>query len=280
MTAVALVSLALAIWATSAVYSTVDWLLYRPTSGVVEADRLITLTAVDRRMPESTFTFSFPQYVALKRLQDVFVEITTYGKVPGTVSDDQRADQVVLESVADDYFDVLGVRPALGRTLNARDDVDGGPAVAMLAYKYWQFRFGGDLEIVGKRVRLNSRDTQIVGVGPRDFDGYNLDWNGPTDIWVPIHVFPPFGRRSALEAGIFYPIIGRLRPGLTQASVEERADRWIAELPTARSVGADIVINGIIVQPSSELRIARRARAKAFLGVLLAVCVLILAAAC
>jgi predicted permease len=280
MTCVAVISLGLAIGATSAVYSTVDWLLYRPTSGVVEPDRLITLTAVDRSIPESTFTFTFPQYLALKRLQDVFVEIATYGKVLGTVSDDQRADQVVLEHVSDDYFDVLGVRPVLGRTLSADDDVDGGPAVAMLAFGYWQSRFGGDLEIVGKRIRLNGRETQIVGVGPRDFDGYNLDWNGPTDIWVPIHVFPPFGRRSSLEAGIFYPIIGRLRPGLTQAAVEERAERWIAELPTGRSVGANIVINGIVVQPSSELRIARRQRAKAFLGVLLAVCVLILAAAC
>lgn len=282
MTAVAVMSLAFGVGGVTAVYSTVDWLLNRPPGNVREPERLLTLWTTDKNHPElGPLNFSFPQYEVIKRIQDVFVDVAAYGKVPGVAANETQADQVVFEYVTGNYFSMLGVRPSLGRVISEEDDVAGAPAVAMLSYEFWLSRFGGDTGILNKPVRLSGQPTRIIGVGPKDFEGYNLDWNGPTSVWIAMHAPPPLGRRGLVTSNTtFFPVIGRLRAGVTPAIVEQRAQAWIAQLPKAPT--GQFLATAILPSRSTDMRIApnSRERAEGFLGMLLAVCCLILAAAC
>src|SRR5207247_2279015 len=136
-TILAVLTAGIGIGATTAVYSTVDWLLNRAPGAVVEPDRLVSLRTTDAKTPEPTnLTFSFTQYQEIRKAQDTFVELAAYGKIPGVFSNDERADQIVFEFISGSFFPMLGVRPALGRVITPEDDVAGTPIVVMLSYQF------------------------------------------------------------------------------------------------------------------------------------------------
>jgi predicted permease len=274
------VSLGLAIGAATAVYSTADWLLNRSPGGVVDPERVVTLGVMDRTQRDlGTFGFNYGQYVALRDLQDVFTETATYAKVVGNFSSEGRADQIVIEYASGTYFPLLGVRPELGRLFGPEDDVEGGEVTAVLSHGFWQSHFGGSSDITGRVIRLNGHDARVIGVLPRAFDGYNVDWNGPTSVWVPINALLPHGRGGLLRStSSFMRIIARVPHGVPRELVSQRAQPWLDELPplTALMENADT----IVVEASATQRIARRDEATGFLGALLVVCGLVLLAAC
>lgn len=278
-TVLAVLTAGMAIGATTAVYSTVDWLLNRPPGGVVEPDRLITLRTTDG---QQSLSFAFTQYEAIRDVQDVFSDLAAYAKIPGVISTDTRADQVVLEFVTGNYFPMLGLRPALGRAIGPDDDVAGGVPGVMLAHTIWQSRFGGDPAVIGRNVTLNGQRCVIIGVLPREFEGYSLSWNGPTSVWLPMRSYTAIYQSNMLtrtgQGGIFFPLIGRLRPGVSLELAVERAQAWVPLLTTGP--GDRYVPTGIAAEPSSDTRIGARDATKAFFNVLLGVCVLVLLAAC
>ncbi len=276
--AVGVISLALTIGATTAVYSTVDWLLNRSPGGVFEPERLATLEYTYRDRPDfGTFGIAFRAYRELREVQDGFVDIAAYGKLSGSISDDLGADQVVFEYVTGSYFPVLGVRPHLGRTFRPEDDVEGVAPVAMLSYEFWQSRFGGDPEVLDRSIRLNGHSSRVVGVLPKEFEGYNLDWNGPTSVWVPLHAALQLGPAALLTRNVsFLRVIGRLRPEMTPELLQLKAPVWLQMLPPSEYRE----VTELVVTPGREMRIVHRGEATAFLGTLLTVCMLMLLAAC
>ena len=279
-TLLAVLTAGFAIGATTAVYSTVDWLLDRPPGGVVEPDRLVTLRTTDGQL---TLTFAFTQYEAIRDAQDVFSTLAAYAKVPGVLSTETRSDQVVFEFVTGNYFPMLGLRPAHGRVITPDDDVAGGMPGVLLSHELWQSRFGGDPETVGRRITLNGQSCLVIGVLPREFEGYSLSWNGPTGVWLPMQSYPAlFGGSNVLartgQAGIFFPLIGRLRPDVSLEMAEQRAQAWVPHLTPG--AGDRFIPNRIVALPSSETRIGARDATREFFGVLLGVCTLVLLAAC
>jgi putative ABC transport system permease protein len=280
--AVCALSLALAVGATAAVLSTVDWLLHRSAGGVQEPDRVFAIQVGDAERPElGAFGLSFPQYLALRDVQDAFEDIAAYAKLVGVMSSESGADQVVYEYVSGSYFPLLGLRPALGRLLERDDDVEGAPPVAVLSHAFWRSRFGGDPAVLERPVRLNGQWARVIGVAPEDFEGYNMDWNGPTSVWVPVHAGPALGVGGLpTSTGSFFRLLGRLRPELSADTdlLRERAQVWLPELPplTATAFRATT----LLITESREMRIARRPAAARFLGALTVVSTLILLAAC
>lgn len=279
---VAVVSLGLAVGATTAVYGTVDWLLNRPPTGVVEPDRLVAMSLAeagregDRR---SRLNFSHPQYQALREIQDAFTDVAAYGKLPMFAGGDEWTDQLVFQFVGGSYFSLLGVRPLLGRVLGPEDDVVSAQPAVVLSHALWQSRFGGDPDVVGRPIRLQATEGRIVGVMPRSFEDFHLDWNAPTALWLPLSAAPALGMGVMLTSPVtFYPVLGRLRPGVDRAEALERAQRWVESLPPVRSGTVDL--NTITFRDARDLRISRREEARTFLGALLVVCALILVAAC
>lgn len=278
---VGVASLGLAVGATAAVYGTVDWLLKRPPSGVVEPGRLVGLGLTEKgREGErgATFGFSYPQYEVLRETQDAFSSVGTYGKLLMVVGGQGWTDQVVFQYVSGTYFPTLGARALLGRTLRPQDDVEGAPPAVVLSYALWQSRFGGDPDVIGSPIRLQAAEGRIVGVMPEGFEDFGLDWNGPTALWLPLSAARATGMAVMLTSPVtFYRVLGRLRSGIDIVEAGARAQRWVDNLPAVRAV---IEANAITVQPARELRITRRDEAGTFLNALLGVCALILTAAC
>lgn len=280
---IAVLSLGVAIGATVAVYNTADWLLRRSPGGVVAPDELVTLRIVERDRTDLNprgYGLSFPQYLAMRKTQDVFTDVATYGKLVGVVTTDTRSDQVVVEYVTGSYFGLLGVRPLLGRLLTAEDDLPGIPPNTVLSYLYWQEQFGGDPGVVGRAMQVNGVLTRVVGVLPATFEGYALDWNGPTSIWATTAVSQSLGNGGLTTRAnnSFFPVIGRLKRGVSLQDVERTSQGWLETLPPLKMPAW--VGNQILVRPTSEFRINSRQAAQDFLGVILVVCILILVAAC
>ena len=127
-------------------------------------------------------------------------------------------------------FDILRVRPMLGRTFRPEEDKPSTPPVMILSYRAWQDRFHGDPEVIGKSVRTNSEMTTIVGVMPERFD-----FPGQMDAWLPLRIDPlafPRGSGPAFE-GTQLQAIGRLKDGVSLETAQ-------AEMSTiARRIAAD-----------------------------------------
>jgi predicted permease len=288
-TAIAVGSLGLGIGATTAVYSTVDWLLNRSPYGVVEPERLVRMVTKDTHRPEmGTPSFSYSQYEEVRRFQTTFVDVATYGKAPVIISAGDRTDRHVVEFVTPNYFDLLGLRPTLGRLITAGDDHPGATTVAVLSFDYWSSRFGGDQNVVGTQIRLNGQPYRVIGVGPQHFEGYSLDWNGPSTVFVPMHAMPELGQINMLErkgtwGATFFPIIGRLKPGITFEMAREQVQAWTKQLepPAANLNPADRyqpdAIEAIL---GSDARIRSRDSVRELFGAFLVVCSLIVAASC
>ena len=277
--AVAVLSLAFAVGATTAVYSTADWLLNRSASGVERPEYLVSLGLTEAERPSvGMFGLSAPQYLALRQVQKTFADLAVYGKVPGVVSWQSGADQVVVELASGNYFQLLGVRPALGRLFTAEDDA---LPVAVLSHDFWQSRWGGATDVIGTSVRVNGQPCRVIGVLPRTFEGYRLDWNGPTSVWVPMQNATPMGMPYLLTSvNPFFRVVGRLRPGLTIDDVRAQMQAWLPELP-ALPAGMVFKPTAIVAAPDHEMRLrpSNRAAVRGVFGLLLAVCSLTVLAA-
>jgi hypothetical protein len=184
---VAALSLGLAVGATTAAYSTARWLLDRSPEGVLEPDRLVGLSLSEAGRPDLPhYGFSFPQYEALAELQDAFVGVAAYAKLLAYASTDVWAAEVVHQFVTGGYFSLLGVRPHLGRLIGPEDDFDGAPALAVISHAFWQSRFEADPNVIGAEMRFRVDRVRVIGVLPPEYSDYSLDWNGPTDVWLPM----------------------------------------------------------------------------------------------
>jgi predicted permease len=277
--AFAVLTTGLAVGAATAVYSTVDWFLNRPPGGVREPDHLVTLRTTAGQI---RVTFSFREYERIRRFQDSFVDLAAYAKTPGVLSTGDRSDQVVFEFVSGNYFELLGLRPAVGRVITPLDDVPGGIPGVMLSDATWRSRFGGDPKVIDREITLNGHPARILGVVPSEFVGYALDWNGPTSIWLPVQSYAAMYQSNILERigqnGIFFPLIGRLRSDESFELAEQKAQAWVSHL----EVGANDSYKrtAIVIQRSNEARISNRNLAWEFFRVLVGVCTLVLLSAC
>jgi predicted permease len=210
--AVAALSLALAIAANASAFSIVSSLLLRPLP-VQEPGRLVALFGVREGSPPSIL--SWPDILDYRSL-DVFEGVAAHNGIQVAVGGPGRPEMAWGEIVTDDYFDVVGVRPALGRLFTDREGVGaGGTSAVVLAHDFWRRRFAADPDVLGRTVRLNGRPYTVVGVTPRGFTGTRLFAFAP-DVFVPL---------AAHEA---------IRPS-TAGSLERRDARWLFAVARLRS---------------------------------------------
>lgn len=185
--AVSALSLGLAVGATTAVYATADWLLNRSPTGVVEPDRLVGLSLTE---PGSTdprrWGFSFPQYEALRDVQDAFTGVAAYAKIEELASVGDWQGEVVHQFVTESYFPLLGVRPELGRLIGPGDEA----ALAVISHAFWRSRFGGDPDVIGSAMYFGVDPVRVIGVLPPGFEDHSIDWVGPTHVWLPMASAP------------------------------------------------------------------------------------------
>jgi putative ABC transport system permease protein len=280
---VAVLSLALGIGASAALFSLVDAIFFRPFP-VHEPDRLVALYSV--RLSDASWSgTSYPDYLNYREQTDVFARLMAYIRMPLSFDAGGRTELLSGEHVTANYFEALGLGMAAGRGFRAEEDRPGAPhPVAVISDGLWQQAFGGDLSAVGRPVRIHGRSFTIVGVAPRGFRGVTLDWGQPPKVWLPMGWFDEFlpqGRRTLewREARSAL-VVGRLQPGVTleqaRNAVRVRAAQLQAEYPeTNRTWSVEVL-------PGREARFwpAYRRSVTAFAGLLVATVGFVLLLAC
>jgi predicted permease len=235
-TAIAVFTLALGIGANTTIFSMVNSFLLRPLP-VPDPGQITALSQVEKDGTNNS-AFSVAEYRDVRnQTPDVFSNLLAYQFGMDGLNAYGRTDRILTNYVSGNFFSTLGIKPALGRfILPSEGEVIGADPVMVLTYSYWQTRFGGDPEIVGKKVSLNGYPITIVGITPQGFDGINSIVS--FEAYLPLGMaviegYPSDFMSNRQIRNVF--LYGRLRPGMTlkqaQASLDVVAQRLAQQYP-------------------------------------------------
>ena len=208
LTAIAIMSLG--IGATTATFSVADAMLWKP----VPLPHLETLVMVIGRVPDDPRSFT---RLAPADAADIRAQVTAFSSsasyqnslanIAGSASEPERVNQALVTA---NFFDVLGVRPAIGRGFQPGEDQPGREREVVLGNALWRNRFGGSPDVIGKSLEVDDRDFTVVGVMPP-----KVEFPIATDIWTPIALTPEqrYSRQSQSSM-----MVARLKPGATSES--------------------------------------------------------------
>jgi predicted permease len=238
---VAVGTLALGIGANTVIFSVVDAVVIRALP-YDDPDRVVVIWEDASRAGFARNTPAPANYLDWRRMNRSFVDMAATRGASASVTGDGIPEQIMGRAATANFFSVLGVRPAIGRTFTDAEDRDGAQ-VAAISYGLWQRRYGGDPSIVGRAVLLNDTRYEVIGVMPRPFAFRNRD----VDYWIPIH-FPPDA--AANRGSHFLNVVGRLKPnvGLEAARDDMQA---IARRLTEQYPNSNREL-GIVLVPAKE----------------------------
>src|ERR1700734_4065256 len=216
--------LAVAICANSTLFSWIDGTMLRPIPGARDTGDLVSLQRGERNF-SPTPPFSYLDYRDLREQNRTFTGILAYHHDWITLTGGAQPERAYIANVSANYFDVLGIKPMLGRFFLAEEETrpDAVPNV-VLAYSLWKMRYAADPAIVGKSIELARHPVTVIGVAPEGFVGampgirhdlwVTLDPLG-TDVWRMTH-------RSS--GAVWLNVIGRLRPGVSRGQAAQDLD--------------------------------------------------------
>jgi len=222
-TAVIVLTLALGIGANTAIFSIINAIMLRnlpvqaPEELLSVGDSSMTGT-LSNGGPVSNI-FSYPLYRKIREQNQVFTGLLASGRT-GRLEVGAGTNETARGGlVSGNYFEVLGVRPLLGRAFTADDDrVPGQSAVVVISHDYWQRKFAADPGVIGKSLSLNGTRFTIVGVGPSGFFGDEVGRS--TDVWIPIMMQEQVNPGSSFlekNDSSWLLLLGRLKPGVSLA---------------------------------------------------------------
>jgi predicted permease len=224
-TVVAVVTLALGIGANTTIYTWLEDMVLRPLPAVGGYDDLVLV--ITRAPDGERWSFSIPDWQDVSKMATLIEGPAITTGQPFSVRTEGQAERAWGEIVSSNYFNVLHVRPMLGRGfLPAEDSSVGGHPVVVLGYNYWRRKFASDSGVIGKTLTLNSHPFTIVGVMPPLFGGKTAALS--FDMWVPLSmvgVANGSAEQYTRRGWQSYDAIARLKPGVTfaRAQVEMRA---------------------------------------------------------
>ena len=228
-TVTAILSVALGIGASVAIFTVADNLLLRPLP-YREPDRLLMIWENNLRRQNGDHNVISPaNFRDWKAQSTVFESMAYFTHGPATLQTGERVEQVIDQFVGADVFDLLGVKPIRGRLFTQAEDLPGAPHVALISYRLWQNWFAGDDGVVGRSVQLNGAPATVIGVMP---EGFYLR-NREVDVWETLGLDPARDYRKG--AGRFLFAVGRLKPSIelpqAQAQLQTIAARLSATYP-------------------------------------------------
>ena len=219
LTASVVLTLALCIGATTAIFSVVHAVLFRPLP-FADPDRILLVRTTWKDMPSS---FSVGNWADVHRQATTFEHLVPAHGESFNLAGADTPQNVDGARVGADYFAMLGVAPALGRSFLAEEAAVGRAGVVLLSDGLWRRRFGGDPAVVGSEVRLDGRPHTVIGVMPAAMDYTLFD----EELWVPAAFTPA---QLAMHDEHYLTVLGRLRPGVAMARAEEELrslGRWL-----------------------------------------------------
>ena len=271
-------TLALGIGATSAVFSLIDGVLLTPPP-YRQPEQLVLISSARSDPSLGQADWAAEQWMEWPEEAPSFASVAGYRWTFNFRVSDDGSESIQGMWVGQDYFRVTGLEPELGRTFQESDTVEGAAPVIILGYDYWQRRFAGDRDVVGKPFPMSRQDTPptIIGVmaaGVRFLPSRsmaqepNYDVDGQVDFWIPVIPNP-----QLLKAPIFN-VVGRLEAGTTLASAQAEL-----EVLTARQAQVEPEFAGLVPQVEPLVDVANRNGHRILLP-LLGAAVLVLLIAC
>jgi len=214
--AAAILSLAIGIGATTAIFSITSALLLRPLP-YKDADRLVILWNSSPGLGVPRDWFSTAQYLDIKNNHHGFEQVALAIGGNYNITGDGEPERVGVIRVSSNLLAMFGARPIQGRLFNPDDDRYGGPNVAILGYGIWARRYGLDPHMVGRHITINTHQYEIIGVLPKSFSLPRevlptLDSAEQSDLLLPMPEVPTFATDRNYED---YNIVGKLKPGVT-----------------------------------------------------------------
>jgi putative ABC transport system permease protein len=222
-TLVVLLTIALGIGATTAIFSVVNGVLLRPLP-YPEPDSLVLVNEV---VPQyGSFSVAPANFFDWRQQNTVFERIAALTNDRVAYIHKDQPEMLLGAVVSWDFFDMLRVAPARGRTFRAEEDVPGKHAVVIISHGLWERRFGGDPAVLGQAVNLNATPTTLIGVMPRDFQ-----MPSGAEYWRPIALNPV----NASRGGHYLGVMARLKAGVSlaqaQAEMKTIAERLAVQYP-------------------------------------------------
>ncbi len=234
--AIAILTLGLAIGANSAIFSVVNAVLLRPLP-YLHSEQLVRVFG---SQPQLDLAPTSPaNFLDWKEHNEVFERIAAYVGKGFNLTGGDRPERVIGARVSADLFQVLGVQLVLGRAFTVEEDAAGNNQVVVLGHEFWQRRFGADPDIVGQTITLNEKPYTIIGVMPPGF----AFPNARTQVWTPIAFTP--GERATRETN-FIDVVARLKSGVSigqaRAQMSALAQQQAERYPSSNSgIGAKVI---------------------------------------
>ena len=229
--AAALLSLALGVGANTAIFSVASALLLRPLP-YPQADRLVILWNRSPGLGITEDWFSTGQFLDIRNAGSGLEQVAIAYGANENITGDGEPERIATLRVSSNLLPMLGVRAALGRLFTSEEDTRAPASTALLGYPTWVRRYGRDPNVVGRRLELNGRTYQIVGVLPESFSLPHevvptLGNAADADIVLPFPLGPNAAQTRNRED---YNVVGRLKPGVTIGQVQMEMDRLTARL--------------------------------------------------
>lgn len=217
-----LLTLALGVGANAAIFSVVDAMLLRALP-FAEPDRLVHLWERFQTKVDNRSEASYPDYLDWRARTKSFTDLAGYTGGSFILGGEQPA-MIGGARVTANFFNVLGVHAAAGRTFAAGEDDVGAPTVAMISYGLWEREFARSRSAIGRTITLNGAPATIVGVVPAD---YRFIRQQGVDVWIPLD---HSARTRAQRGNHWLNIVGRLAPGVTMTQASNDLDAVMSEL--------------------------------------------------
>ncbi|HEY4355323.1 MAG TPA: ABC transporter permease [Acidobacteriaceae bacterium] len=219
-TAITLITLAIGIGANTVIFSVVEGVLLKPLS-YLEPERLVGIGLKAPGIGFDNIGLGPSNYFIDREQATTLEDIAVYDNDSVSVTGTGQPENVRALQISSGMLPILGVKPLLGRVFTRQDDTSGAAATVLLSYGYWQRKFGGNSQVVGRTLTLDGKPVEVVGVLPQDF--HFLDQKEDAGLIKPIQL-----DRGATKLGQFnYQAVARMKPGVTIDQVNAELDRLI-----------------------------------------------------
>lgn len=290
LSAISILSLALGIGANTTIFTVINAILFHPMP-VKDIARVVQMDTIDSKTlvtaaNATKLGMSYPNFQDYARDNQVLSGLSCFvGPLPLTWSGGAEPRQVFGQMVSANYFDVLGLRPVLGRFfLPDEDQKPGGDNVAVLSHSLWVNKFGSDRSIGGRSVTLNATPYTVIGVAPPGFKG-TFTFGNAEQVWIPVSMYPQvlagffkenFNDRRFLATAVF----GRLKDGVSLNQAEASLKTIASHLE--RAYPTDNASRSVVLTPLADAAVGVNNRGQIVLagGVMMATVGLVLMIAC
>lgn len=260
-TLVAALTLALGIGANVSIFSLVNGLLFRPPAAILQPDRLVQIARSYDSAPRWD-NWSWPALELIGRESRTLSGVAGWSDDAFVVGRGAEVEQIAGQYVSGEYFDVLGVRPFLGRLLGPSDGrTPGAHPVIVLGHAYWTRRFGSDPDAIGRTIAVASKPYEVVGVAPPGFAGPSSVGKTP-EVWIPAMQTPGYSGELPFErwGTSWIDGVGRLRDGVTFEQARASMDLVTMRLRDAAPENRDIRVllaEGVGLEPDARTQAGR-----------------------